>query len=91
MKNKLLLLLLVIVSNVITYVVTTGNNQKDFEAAYLQADFIHYLMDNEDSILYNPGAEIEEAYYEWFQDLDYGVYNTKHLTLNNLESYSWCY
>ena len=48
-------------------------------------------MDNKDSILYNPGAEIEEAYYEWFQDLDYGVYNTKHLTLNTLESYSWCY
>ena len=63
---------------------------KNYEAACLQADFIHHLMDSDKEPSIN-GSEVEESFYEWFQDLDMGVYNTKHLSLKELEDYSWCY
>lgn len=85
-------LLLVVAAGVLGYYAGyTNKNTKDYEAACLQADFIHSLMDKQDSVLYRPGAEIEESFYEWFQDLDDGIYNTKHITLKELEKYCWCY
>lgn len=58
------------------------NSGKDYEAACLQADFIHQMMDE------NP--EIEEAFYERYQDMD--VYNTSYLkSIKELDKYSWCY
>ena len=55
--------------------------------ACLEADFIHFWMDDEDL-----GPEIEESYYEWFQDLDIGVYNTKYVrSIDEMKKYSWCY
>lgn len=77
---------LLCVISVVSYLAGKYQHQCDYEAACLQADFIHQLMDDEDY-----GSEVEELYYEWFQDLDMGVYNTKYLTLSKLEYYSWCY
>lgn len=68
-----------------------NNDTKNYEAACLQADFIHYLM-SWDGECWNVGSEVEESYYEWFQDLDIGIYNTKHLTdIKQLNEYCWCY
>lgn len=67
--------------------------QKHYEAACLEADFIRYLIDHfdGDSICWNIGAEIENSYDEFFMDLDCGIFNTKYLTLKELDSYGWCY
>ena len=69
----------------------SNNNTKNYEAACLQADFIRCIMDW-DTECDNVGREVEEAYYEWFQDLDCGIYNTKKLSsINDLKDYCWCY
>lgn len=78
------------VSAVSYYVGYHNNDTKNYEAACLQADFIHSLMDYPKDVQLT-SSEIEESYYEWFQDLEYGVYETKHLTLKDLENYYWCY
>lgn len=83
-------LLLLGVSATSYYVGYNNSNNKHFEAACLQADFIHSLMDYPKDVQLT-SSEIEESYYEWFQDLEYGVYETKHLTLKDLENYSWAY
>ena len=66
---------------------------KHYEAACLQADFIRHLMDWDfNQTGPSIGAEIEESYYEWFQDLDCDIYKTKHITdIKQLEEYHWCY
>lgn len=67
---------------------------KHYEAACLQADFIRYLIDHFDgeTECANIGSEIEECYYEWFQELDNGNFNTEHITdIKDFEEYSWCY
>ena len=74
----------------VSYYLGRWSRQSDYEAACLQADFIHSLMD-QDGECWNMGAEVEESYEEWFQDLDYGVYNTKSLTREELRNYYWCY
>lgn len=67
--------------------------QKHYEAACLQADFIRSLMDWDfNQTGPSIGSEIEESYYEWFQDLELGNYKTKKLTdIKQLEAYHWCY
>lgn len=55
-----------------------------YEAACLMGDFIHYHMDED--------PELEESFYEWFQDLDMGTYNTQYIKdIQELNSYSWSY
>lgn len=60
---------------------------RDYEAACLLMDCIRNMMDSEEI-----GSEVEESYYEWFDALECGCYNTKELTnINQLENYYWCY
>ena len=92
MKNIKFILALLIVGAVSYTLGYHNNDTKNYEAACLYADFVHSWMDNEDSLLYNPDSEIEESFYEWFQDLKYGVYNTKYLkSIDEMREYSWCY
>lgn len=85
MKIKhIIFCLLLIVSNVITYVVTSNNNVKDFEAACFYSDIIRHMMDN-DSI----GSEVKESYDEWTQDMDELEFTS--LKYKDLDNYSWCY
>lgn len=66
---------------------STSTHTRDYEAACLLHDCIRTMMDDE--II---GSEVEEHYYEFFQDLDMGVYNTKKLTdIDQLKEYYWCY
>lgn len=68
--------------------------EKNYEAACLLADFPRYLMDHFDgeTSCANIGMEIEECYYEWFQELDNGGFNTKYVTsIKDFDNYSWCY
>ena len=70
------------------------NEGGDYEAACLQADFIRYLIDHFDgeTECANIGMEIEECYYEWFQELDNNGFKTKHIThIKDFEDYYWCY
>ena len=65
---------------------------KHYEAACLQADFIRYAIDhfNGETECANIGAEIEESYYEFFTDM----YNLKtdYITdVKDFEQYCWCY
>lgn len=65
----------------------SAQNVKDYEAACLLMDCIRNMMDSEEI-----GSEVEESYYEWFQDLDMGIYNTEELKdIRDLEDYYWCY
>lgn len=60
---------------------------RDYEAACLLMDCMRSMMDSEEI-----GSEVEESYYEWFQDLDMGIYNTEELKdIRDLEDYYWCY
>ena len=52
--------------------------QKHYEAACLQADFIRSLMDWDfNQTGPSIGTEIEESWYEWYQDLPLGNYKTQ--------------
>lgn len=67
--------------------------QKHYEAACLQADFIRFIIDdfNGQQECANIGAEIEESYYEWFQELD-SNFNTDYIKdVRQFGQYSWCY
>lgn len=82
------------VSVVSYYVGKSSNDTKNYEAACLQADFIRYLIDhfNEETNCWNIGSEVEECYYEWFTDLDNGIFKTDHIKdIKDFEEYSWCY
>lgn len=92
MKNIKFILVLLIVGAVSYTLGYHNNDTKNYEAACLYADFVHSWMDEDIDVMYNPGSEIEESFYEWFQDLEYGIYNTKHLkSVKEMESYAWCY
>lgn len=85
---------LLLATNAVSYYVGFNNNDtKNYEAACLQADFIRSLMDWDfNQTGPSIGAEIEESYYEWFQDLELGNYKTKKLKdIRQLEEYHWCY
>lgn len=67
---------------------------KHYEAACLEADFIRYLIDHFDgeTECANIGSEIEECYYEFFDSIDIGAFDTKQVkTLKDLQNYGWCY
>jgi hypothetical protein len=69
-----------------------AQNGKNYEAACLQADFIRYAIDhfNGETEMANIGAEIEESYYEYFQDME--NYGTDQITsVKDFEEYGWCY
>ena len=69
-------------------------HQKHYEAACLQSDFIRYLIDHFDkeTECYNIGAEIEESYYEFFDGLELGLFNTHNIkSVKDFNDYSWCY
>ncbi len=68
---------------------------KDYEAACLQADFIRHIIDEFDgeTEMFNIGAEIENSYEEYFQELDNpNIFKTKGITsIKDLDKYYWCY
>ena len=67
--------------------------QKHYETACLQADFIRFIIDDFDGQqkCANIGSEIEESYYEWFQELN-SNFNTDYIKdVRQFEQYSWCY
>lgn len=93
-KSLVIAVIVLLVMNVVTLIGYFHKDSKDYEAACLQADFIRYLIDHFDgeTECANIGSEIEECYYEWFQELDNGNFNTKHITdIKDFEEYSWCY
>lgn len=86
---------LLLVGCTVSYFIGYSNNDtKNYEAACLQADFIRYLIDHFDgeTECFNIGAEIENSYEEWFQELDSEGFNTNFITnIKDFEQYSWCY
>ena len=77
------------------YVGYHTNDTKNYEAACLQADFIRYIIDDFDgeTEMANIGAEIENSYEEFFQDLDnQNIWKTTKIkSIKDFESYYWCY
>lgn len=77
------------------YVGYHTNDTKNYEAACLQADFIRYIIDDFDgeTEMANIGAEIENSYEEFFQDLDnQNIWKTTEIkSIKDFESYYWCY
>jgi hypothetical protein len=80
---------LLLATNAVSYLAGYHNNDsKNYEVACLQADFIHRLMDWDEEC-WNVGAEVEELWYECYQDLELGNYNTKHVhSIEDLNGYS---
>lgn len=71
---------LLLITNVISFCIA----EKHFEAACLLGDYAHLSMDK------NP--ENEELFYEMFQDLDIGSYETPFINnVDELDNYSWAY
>lgn len=96
MKTYVFTLLLIVVA-IVSYNLGYQKNQeeriKHYEAACLQADFIRSLMDwdfNETGP--SIGSEIEESWYEWYQDLPLGNYKTQYIKdIRDFEEYYWAY
>jgi hypothetical protein len=90
MKNLLLALSLVLAFALgfcCASIQHSAQSTRDYEAACLLMDCLRNMMDSEEI-----GSEVEESYYEWFQDLDMGIYNTEELKdIRDLEDYYWCY
>lgn len=87
--------LLCVVSAVSYYVGYHNSDTKNYEAACLQADFIRFIIDEFDgeTEMANIGAEIENSYEEFFQDLDNSnIWKTSKITsIKDFEEYYWCY
>jgi hypothetical protein len=96
-KIKILaaVVLLCVVSAVSYYVGYHNSDTKNYEAACLQADFIRFIIDdfNGETEMANIGAEIENSYEEFFQDLDnQNIWKTSKITsIKDFEEYYWCY
>lgn len=93
-SNIIVIVFLAIFSFTIGYNAGYNNNDtKNYEAACLQADFIRHLMDWDfNSTGPSIGTEIENSWYEWYQDLPYGVYNTKYIKdIKDFDQYCWSY
>ena len=87
--------LLCIVSAVSYHIGYHNNDIKNYEAACLQADFIRFIIDDFDgeTEMANIGAEIENSYEEFFQDLDnHNIWKTEHIkSMKDFDDYYWCY
>ena len=87
--------LLCVVSAVSYYVGYHNSDTKNYEAACLQADFIRYLIDSfgGETEMFNIGAEIENSYEEFFQELDnHNIWKTEHIkSIKDFDDYYWCY
>jgi len=84
LKNVAAAVLLCVVSAVSYYVGYHNSDTKNYEAACLQADFIRFIIDdfNGETEMANIGAEIENSYEEFFQDLDNSnIWKTSRLPL----------
>ena len=72
-----------------------NSDTKNYEAACLQADFIRFIIDDFDgeTEMANIGAEIENSYEEFFQNLDNSnIWKTSKITsIKDFEEYYWCY
>ena len=96
-KIKILaaVVLLCVVSAVSYCIGYHNNDTKNYEAACLQADFIRFIIDdfNGETEMANIGAEIENSYEEFFQDLDNSnIWKTSKITsIKDFEEYYWCY
>ena len=87
-------MLLCVVSTVSYWCGYTNKDTKNYEAACLQADFIRWIIDDfkGQTECADIGGEIEESYYEWFQELPNGNFKTKYITdARQFEDYYWCY
>ena len=95
LKNVAAVAILLVSCAVSYYVGYHNNDTKNYEAACLQADFIRYIIDDFDgeTEMANIGAEIENSYEEFFQDLDnQNIWKTSKITsIKDFESYYWCY
>ena len=68
------------------------SRRADYEAACLLADFIHHTTDYwRGEEIWDGGVELENSFYEYFGDLDDGIFETKRITREQLYNYSWCY
>lgn len=87
--------LLCVVSAVSYYAGYHNSDIKNYEAACLQADFIRFIIDDFDgeTEMANIGAEIENSYEEFFQDLNNSnIWKTSKITsIKDFEEYYWCY
>lgn len=87
--------LLCVVSAVSYYAGYHNSDTKNYEAACLQADFIRFIINEFDgeTEMANIGAEIENSYEEFFQDLDNSnIWKTSKITsIKDFEEYYWCY
>jgi hypothetical protein len=94
-KNIAAVVLLCVVSAVSYCIGYHNNDTKNYEAACLQADFIRFIIDdfNGETEMANIGAEIENSYEEFFQDLDNSnIWKTSKITsIKDFEEYYWCY
>lgn len=94
-KTIAAVVLLCVVSAVSYYAGYRNNDTKNYEAACLQADFIRFIIDDFDgeTEMANIGAEIENSYEEFFQDLDnQNIWKTSKITsIKDFEEYYWCY
>ena len=69
------------------------NSDYNYEAASLLSDFIRHTIDYwQGETVYNAGQELEESFYEYFQDLEIGAYKTQHVrSVKDFNNFSWCY
>ena len=95
LKNVAAVAILLVLCAVSYYAGYHNNDTKNYEAACLQADFIRFIIDDFDgeTEMANIGAEIENSYEEFFQDLDNSnIWKTSKITsIKDFEEYYWCY
>lgn len=95
LKNVAAVAVLLVLCAVSYYVGYHNSDTKNYEAACLQADFIRFIIDDFDgeTEMANIGAEIENSYEEFFQDLDnQNIWKTSKITsIKDFEEYYWCY
>jgi hypothetical protein len=95
LKNVAAVAVLLVLCTVSYYVGYHNNDTKNYEAACLQADFIRFIIDDFDgeTEMANIGAEIENSYEEFFQDLgNSNIWKTSRITsIKDFEEYYWCY
>lgn len=95
LKSVAAVAVLLVLCAVSYYAGYLNNDTKNYEAACLQADFIRFIIDDFDgeTEMANIGAEIENSYEEFFQDLNNSnIWKTSKITsIKDFEEYYWCY